>query len=415
MLPLIAAIATAPATAADAPLRYDFGGQAAPGFIKVDPTSVFPAAGNSGFDLGTKPRRVDETAANALHDGYCTSDRPFCFSVALPEGNHQVKLTFGSGTGPTATTVKAESRRLMLEQVVTKAGEFVTKTITISVRTPVLASGGKVKLKTRELGPPPVLHWDDKLTLEFNGAHPGLTALEVIPAPRVPTVFLVGDSTVTDQPLEPWCSWGQMLTRFFGPGVAVANHADSGESLRSSYGSNRIQKVLESMKAGDFLLIQFGHNDMKDRAPDALDRYRDHLRRLVRETRERRATPVLVTPMERMAGVTAPTLGAYPAAVREIAAAQQVDLIDLNTASLALYQALGGKLRLAFQDGSHHNAYGAYELAKCVAEGIRGRQLPIAKFLAEDFVPFDPAQPDDPERFAIPASPQQSDRKPDGS
>jgi lysophospholipase L1-like esterase len=86
--------------------------------------------------------------------------------------------------------------------------------------------------------------------------------VEVAPA-DVPTVYLLGDSTVCDQPREPYASWGQMLPRFFGPGVAVANHAESGESLRSARAAGRLDKVLSGMRPGDYLLLQFGHNDMK--------------------------------------------------------------------------------------------------------------------------------------------------------
>ena len=81
----------------------------------------------------------------------------------------------------------------------------------------------------------------------------------------MPTIFLLGDSTVCDQPLEPYASWGQMLTRFFGLGVAIANHAESGESLRSSLGAKRLDKILSLIKPGDYLLIQYAHNDEKEK------------------------------------------------------------------------------------------------------------------------------------------------------
>ena len=169
-----------------------------------------------------------------------------------------------------------------------------------------------MRLKEREKE---VLHWDDKLTLEFNGSRPAVCALEITPATNAITVFLLGDSTVTDQPREPWNSWGQMLTRFFQPGVAVANHAESGESLKSSLGAHRVQKVLSSIKPGDYLFIQYGHNDQKDRATNALATYKTNLLKLVADARARGATPVLVTSMERTSGVDKDTLGEYPATV----------------------------------------------------------------------------------------------------
>jgi lysophospholipase L1-like esterase len=269
-----------------------------------------------------------------------------------------------------------------------------------------------VKLKDREKD---YLHWDNKLTLEFNGARPCIAGLEIAPAPTATTVFLVGDSTVTDQPFEPWNSWGQMLPRFLKPDVALANYAESGESWKSSLGAGRLDKVWSEVKRGDYVFAQFGHNDMKNRAPDALATYEANLERFVDEAQRRGATPVLVTSMERKGGVERDTLGEYPRVVRDMAARKKVTLIDLHAASRILYQALGPDLGKAFQDGTHHNDYGSYELAKCVVEGIRMSGLGLAKSLADDVVPFDPAKPDPVANFNVPASPARAAEKPDGS
>jgi lysophospholipase L1-like esterase len=397
--------------------KFDFGsGKVAPGWIQVAPTTAYSKQLGYGFDLNSKVTAVDR-GGDPPHRGFWTSDQPFFFSVALPEGNYNVTVTLGDLNGETDTTVKAESRRLMLEQIKTAAGKFVSRTFTVNVRTPRLASGGEVRLKPRESGPPLVLHWDDKLTLEFNGARPCLCALEIANAPDAITLFLAGDSTVTDQPREPWNSWGQMLPRFFKPGVAVANHAESGESLPSFIGARRFDKVLGAMKQGDYLFIQFGHNDQKDKRPNAgpFTTYKTNLMRFVAEARKRGGIPVLITPMERKAGVTNDTLGQFPAAVREVAKEQNVPLIDLHSMSKVLYVALGTDLDKAFQDGTHHNNYGSYELARCIVEGIRTNQLPLAKFLADDFPPFDPNHPDAIEAFKVPPSPMLSTEKPEGN
>ena len=99
-------------------------------------------------------------------------------------------------------------------------------------RPKISGDGDQVHLKPREKTNE-WWAWDDKLTLEFNGTHPALRSLEIEKA-DVPTVFLLGDSTVCDQPAEPWNSWGQMLPRFFKPEVAIANHAESGETIANS-------------------------------------------------------------------------------------------------------------------------------------------------------------------------------------
>ena len=395
--------------------KYDFGGaQVANDFTPVSPGLAYSKQRGYGFDLDSTPTLVEREHPDPLLRDFCTSDRPFFFSVALPEGNYRVTVILGDAAGATTNTVKAESRRLMLEDVRTAPGKFSTNTFTVNIRTPKIADGSAVKLKTRENE---YLHWDDKLTLEFNGARPALAALEITRVTNAVTVYLAGDSTVTDQPREPWNSWGQMLPRFFNAGVAVANHAESGESIKSSIGARRFEKIFSTIKPGDYLFLQFGHNDMKDRAPDALAIYRSNLLHFVAAARRAGATPVLLTSMERKGGVERDTLADYPKTVREVAQEQKVALIDLHAMSRTLYRALGPvRLHAAFQDGTHHNNYGSYELARCVIEGIRTSELPLRKFLANDVKPFDPARPDAPEEFKLPVSPQRDPAtKPDGN
>jgi lysophospholipase L1-like esterase len=284
----------------------------------------------------------------------------------------------------------------------------------VHIRTPRIADGRQVKLKQRERDSEATT-WDERLTLEFNGNAPGFRSLEIIPAPDIPVVYLAGDSTVCDQPAEPWNSWGQMLPAFLQPTVAVANYAQSGESLKSSLGARRFEKIFSTIKPGDWLLMQFGHNDMKDKASDALDTYRLNLKRLITETRSHGAKPVLVTSMERKAGAETPTLGAYPDAVRTVAREDGVALVDLNSMSLTLYHALGDRLGAAFQDGSHHNNYGSYLLAKCVATGLAGESRDFAAHLRESVLNFDPAHPDAMNNFAVPVSPDRTTDVPDGN
>ena len=403
-------LALAPAGAVEvaAAPAWEFGfsaGRSIPGAVPVMATSVYSRAAGWGIDLGD--------GVTNLPAGGVTGGRPFFFSVALPEGNYRVTATFGSPSGSTTNTVKAEARRLLLEQVVTTNGQFVERSFVVNTRT-VNYPGGQVHLKPREQTNE-TLTWDEKLTLEFTGGRPFLRALKIAPATNVTTVFLAGDSTVCDQPLEPWNSWGQMLPRFFNDHVAVANYAESGESIRTSLAAHRFDKIFSLLRPGDYLFVQFGHNDMKDKATNALAGYQSNLKKIVAQTRARGATPVLVTPMERKAGVNGPTLAGYPDAVREVARAEGVALIDLNAASLKLYRALGANLGLAFQDGTHHNNYGSYELARCVVEGIRQNRLGLEKCLATDVPVFDPAKPDDVKTFHFPESPLRDNAKPEGN
>ncbi|MCB1126937.1 MAG: hypothetical protein KDM81_10600, partial [Verrucomicrobiae bacterium] len=396
-----------------APRRFDFGNEepAARG-LAVTPDTTFTADRGYGWLPVTGATLVTHGRPGFFADSCLSADGPFLFSVAVPEGNHRVTVTLGDPEAASCTTVKAESRRLMLENVRVAAGETVTRSFTVNVRTPALPDGGSVRLKERER---PCLHWDDKLTLEFNGPHPAVASVVIEPAPAAVTVYLAGDSTVTDQPNEPWNSWGQMLPRFFQADLAVANHAESGESIRSSLGARRFDKIFSTLRAGDYLLLQFGHNDMKDRAPDALETYRRHLTTLVRRTREHGATPVLITSMERKAGVERDTLGAYPGLVREVASAEGAPLIDLHAMSKTLYHALGDRLDAMFQDGTHHNNYGSYLLARCVVEGIRSTVPDLAARLTTDLPPFSLDRPLPPEALTIPSSPTMELRQPDGN
>ena len=365
----------------------------------------------------------------------CSSDAPFFFHVALPEGNYDVTVTLGDPTQASVTTVKAESRRLMLEQVPTRAGEFVTRHFTVSVRTPYFANGDSVRRKQREYG---TYTWDDRLTLEFNGVHPSVRDIDIVPARNPITVYLAGNSTVVDQTVEPWAAWGQMIPRFFKPGgVVVANHAESGETLKAFVGERRLPKLLSSMKSGDYFFIEFAHNDQKAGASyvEPFSTYKEYLKKFADEARSRGATPVFVTSMLRRSfdstGHIINTLGDYPAAMRQLAAEEHIALIDLNVMSRTFYEALGPeRSKKAFvhypagtypgqtaelKDDTHFNNYGAYELARMIVRGLQESGLPLARELQEGIPAFDPAHPDSVETFMLPASPVAPIVKPAGS
>jgi lysophospholipase L1-like esterase len=405
-----AAAVTQPKTS----FKFDFGpGLVAPGYLQVLAPTIYSSERGYGFEPGATITCVDRGGKDPLRSHFCTSDTPFYFSVALPEGNYKVTVTFGDRNGETVTTVKAELRRLMVERVHTARGKFETRTFVVNIRTPQISGGGEVRLKDREKTTE-MWAWDEKLTLEFNDAHPAVDAIEIARADGVPTIYLLGDSTVCDQPREPFNSWGQMLPRFFKPDVAIANHAESGESLRSSLAARRLDKVLTTMKPGDYLIIQYGHNDEKERGEGvgAFTTYKADLKQFVDQARKRGAVPVLVTPMHRRTfgqdGTIINSHGDYPEAVRQVASEENVPLIDLHAMSKLFYEALGPeKSSVAFKSGdaTHHNNYGSYELAKCIIEGMRATKLGLVKYLMKDVPRFDPAHPDPPDGFTLPSSP----------
>ena len=401
-------------------LKFDFGpGKVAPGYKQVSQTTIYAKELGYGFEPDSGVACVDRGGRDALRSDLCTSDRPFFFSVALPEGNYNVTIMFGDQNAETITTVKAELRRLMLEEVHTAPGKFTTRTVTVNIRTPQISTGGEVKLKDREKASE-LWAWDEKLTLEFNNTRPAVCAIEIARA-DVPTLFLLGDSTVSDQALEPYNSWGQMLTRFFKSGIAVANHAESGESLTSSLGAKRLDKVLSLMKPGDYLFIQYGHNDEKDKGEGIgpFTTYKVSLKHFVEEARKRGGIPVLITPVQRRTfdaqGKITNSHGDYPEAARQAATEEHVPLIDLHAMSSVLYEAWGpeaSKRAFAPNDGTHHNNYGSYELARCIVEGVKANKLGLIKYLIPDLTAFDPSHPDSMDSFKLPASPQRTQIKP---
>ena len=265
-----------------------------------------------------------------------------------------------------------------------------------------------------------------------------MIAVDIEPAADAINVFVVGDSTVTDQDSALYTGWGQMLPRFFQSGVAIINNAQTGDSLRSLRGNGLLDYVWERAKPGDYLLIQFGHNDQKDKREGAgpFTTYKQDLEDYISKARSKDMHPVLISPMERrrFSGTTPlPTLADFAEAVRQVAAEQNVPMIDLNAESLILYGTLGPegskKVFLHYAagtapdgrpeplaDNSHFDNYGGYELARIVATGIARSSTGLERFLVDDFVPFDPRQPDAPADVVLPLSPLlPSGAKPEGS
>jgi len=379
--------------------------------VQLTASSLYTATA-AGFDLNTVPEVGGDS---------CSSDNPFFFSIALPEGSYRVTVVLGADQ-PSTTTVWAEARRLVLEKVALKAGASFKYEVDINIRVPEIAGDAthRVKLKPREIGN---LDWDNKLTLEFNGDHPSFRSISITPIKET-TVYLAGDSTVVDQDVEPWAAWGQMLPRFFRPGIVIANHAESGETIKSFEGEQRFAKVMSLIQPGDYLFMQFGHNDQKPNAV-SIDDYKRLLAIYIAQARAKGAVPVLVTGMNRRTfddnGKITNSLAGYPDAVREVAAAQHAALIDLNAMSKTLFEAMGpdGSMKAfmhypanaypnqtqAISDDTHFNKYGAYELARCIVHGIREAKLPLRKLLTKDIRDFDPSKPDPETTFDLPATP----------
>lgn len=228
----------------------------------------------------------------------------------------------------------------------------------------------------------------------------------LLPAHAAPRVFMIGDSTMANKPLDlPERGWGMALGQFLTDPGMVHNHAVNGRSTKSFIDEGRWDKVMTELAAGDFVIIQFAHNDEKKEDPkryaDPAGAFRDNLRRFIRDARAKHASPILATPVSRRkfdaAGKLVPTHGDYPAAVRAVAAEEKVPLLDLERATAGWLQAAGDagskqffmwiepgthpKIPEGRKDDTHFVTAGANAVAKLAVAQIREQKLPLAKWL----------------------------------
>jgi lysophospholipase L1-like esterase len=234
----------------------------------------------------------------------------------------------------------------------------------------------------------------------------GLTALPVDAAWHKPRIHLAGDSTMANYKAEsPLRGWGMVFGRLFVDPAMVCNHAVSGRSTKSFVADGHWKKLLDELKPGDVVLIQFGHNDEKIDRPktgtDVATEFPDNLRRMVREVRASQGVPLLATPVARRKfdrdGKLVPTHGAYPEAVRAVASELEVPLLDLERATMAWLQQEGVEPSKRFfaglapvgnppqapaaPDNTHFLEPGAQRVAELAAEEIRALELPLVQWL----------------------------------
>ncbi|MCR5642159.1 MAG: rhamnogalacturonan acetylesterase [Prevotella sp.] len=388
-------------------------------FDMTKPQPVYNEETGYGYDLVAAPTKK-------------TSNEPFYFSVKVDDGNYRIRVVIGSKKKAGETTVRAEGRRLMVHNVATKKGKTETFEFQVNKRSPRIDDKSRVRIKDREKD---YLAWDDKLTLEFNGDAPAVQSIHIERDDQVPTVYLCGNSTVVDQNSEPWASWGQMITRWFGPEVAISNHAESGLTARTFIAGGRLDKILTTLKPGDLLIAEFGHNDEKEKRPGdgAWYHYVYNLKIFIDQVRSKGADIVFCTPTQRRAfdkdkKTITNTHGEFPAAMKSVAEREKVPVIDLNVMTKQFFETLGfedSKRALVhypkelygreLADNTHFNPYGAYEVAKCVVMGMKKLQLPIVRYLRPEWQDFDPTQPDDWKTFKWAPSPMKDIVKPDGN
>ena len=363
------------------------------------------------------------------------STQPFGFSVAVPDGNYLVTVTLGNKKKAGQTVVRAESRRHFIDMVTTKKGKYQTVSFVVNKHNPVIEGQTRVKLKPREVT---YKNWDDSLNLSFCGPAPAVQRIRIEPAQNVTTVFLCGNSTVVDQEEEPWASWGQMITRWFTPQVAIANFAESGLSCTSFLAQLRLDKILTQLKKGDYVIVEFGHNDEKEKkaGDGAWYSYSRNLKIFADRVREAGGEIIFCTPTARRFfnddhKTIRNTHGDYPEAMKTVARRENIPVIDLTRMSTQFYETLGeegSKKSLvhypantfpgqdkALADNTHFNPFGAWEIAKMIVMGLKQINSPLVDSLQADWQDFDPSHPDDPDAFVWHMSSGSNITKPDGN
>ncbi|WP_420490114.1 rhamnogalacturonan acetylesterase [Neobacillus drentensis] len=213
------------------------------------------------------------------------------------------------------------------------------------------------------------------------------------------TVYLAGDSTVSNYSSKaaPRAGWGQVFPRFFDKKVVVKNEAKSGRSSKSFIDEGRLESILKQIEKGDYLFIQFGHNDkIEDRRyTEPYSTYKSYLKQYIDGARAKQAIPVLVTPVERRhfttGGLELDSHGAYPTAMKELGLEEHVPVIDLTAKSKVLFQKLGPERTKdiflwletganknypkGIQDNTHFQENGAKEIARLVLDSIKELKL----------------------------------------
>lgn len=387
---------------------------------KAQPT--YSVAEGKGYDILSAPT--------------AKSNAPFFYSVKVPDGNYKVTVTLGSKKKAGKTVVRAENRRLMVDEVATKKGQFKTYSFIVNKRSPYISDKEQVKIKPREKD---YLTWDEKLTLEFTGAAPVVKEIKVEPDTQATTIFLCGNSTVVDQMTEPYTSWGQMVPRWFGPEIAISNHAESGLTAGSFLASNRLDKILATMKKGDYVFCEFGHNDQKEKSAGsgAWYNFSYNLKVFIDKVRAKGGNIIFITPTQRRAFDEAThtkiqeTHKDYPDAMRAVAKREGVPVIELHDMTRTFFETLGyenSKKSLVhypantfpgqtkdLADNTHFNPYGAYEISKMVVMGMKQLNLPIVNYLRSDWKDYDPAHPDDFNKYVWYTSIMVDVTKPDGN
>jgi lysophospholipase L1-like esterase len=334
------------------------------------PEAAIGLRGNGAHGVNASTSRSGTVPIDPALMSRCTGSNPIVCTIPVPaNGNYNVTVELG-GAGASTSRVQAELYRIVVPEISLPAGTYSQQTFSVNVRAEMhdgYSAPGK------------------ELNLRIDGAAPALHGLGFVAAPSIPTIFLAGDSTVCDWdpaysaanaagPLER--GWAQELSQFLKPGIAVANYADSGETAPGFYGKFW-GPAKAALRAGDYVFIQFGHNDQKTETTSS---FKTALLRYISDARAGSATPVLLTPPGRKSATTASTgFNGFDQATRDLAKAENITLVDLTNLSINYYKTVSDKsvIFTTASESTHFSEIGATALSKLVITELKASPLSL--------------------------------------
>lgn len=352
--------------------RFDFGpGEVARGAAHVTAETAYTPDLGYGFDDTTTLTEADRGGEDPLRGDFVSTESTATFLVDLEPGDYRIRILSGDLDGPTDIAVTAEEIE-KIPQTGAEAGE-------------VLDLEFELALVSGPLG----------LTLSGTAANLNAVDIETLPARRrgkKPTLYLLGDSTMQtyDPYWAPQAGWGQFFDRFVSDRVLVDNRSIGGRSSRSFLEQGRLDEVLRLVRPGDYVYVQFGHNDATYTVPDRYtppEDFREYLRIYIEGTRQRGGEAIVVTPVSRRdydvdTGRFRVSFPEYVEAAISIADELDAPLVDLSASSRAFLDELGPEgAKDVFlhaeagvypnrpngvADDTHFQEYGAIQMARLV-------------------------------------------------
>ncbi len=398
---------------------FDFGmNKAENKYIKVTPEDIYSPEKGFGFVIDKDSNNNDMISVNAksgsgdgIYSDLCigtADDVPLNFRADVPHsGTFDVKISIGGYDKDLDIIVLSQWRRFVLKRKIS-AGECVEFEFSVNVC--------DVHRKDEER------FIDRSIRVSVLGKNPVINAIEITENLDVKTIYIGGDSTVTDQsavypynPKSSYCGWGQMLGQYLKKGIAVSNHAQSGLTTQEFMGIHWAV-VKERLKKDDYLFLQFGHNDQKVKELDAFGGYIKNLRYYIDYAKSVGAHPVLCTPINRIIfeedGSLCDLLGEYGMAVRAAAREADIPCIDLLEKTTAYFTAQGDERAWDYfwgdgvnRDYTHTNDLGGDIIARFVAQEIVNKDINgIKEYVRTDITDVENPAPLDPSKRRKPSS-----------